>query len=185
MNIFANFQIGYCYDTCERSSVFIGEIIADTPPRTAKINMANSWTSCSLRVRTHEMTPRSAALWLGRKTQKFSGTNQRPERPLPFGTFLVRHCPQGLFTPFFTFLRAIFFRPFSLTLAPTICPLVSEDAGYPTLKRLHGKLWSWRGGLPILADRATHLGGSLHLSWTLVSSGNFFLLDTDGSFISH
>ena len=26
-----------------------------------------------------------------------------------------------------TFLRAIFFRPFSLSLAPTICPWVSED----------------------------------------------------------
>ena len=32
-----------------------------------------------------------------------------------------------LFSPFFTFLRAIFSRPFSLSLAPTICPWVSED----------------------------------------------------------
>ena len=31
-------------------------------------------------------------------------------------------------SPFFTFLRAIFFRPFRLSLAPTICPWVSEDA---------------------------------------------------------
>ena len=38
---------------------------------------------------------------------KFSGTNQKPERRRPFGTSLVRHCPQGLFSPFFTFLRAI------------------------------------------------------------------------------
>ena len=30
-------------------------------------------------------------------------------------------------SPFFTFLRAIFFRPFSLSLATTICPWVSED----------------------------------------------------------
>ena len=30
--------------------------------------------------------------------------------------------------PFFTFLRALFFRPFRLFLAPTICPWVSEDA---------------------------------------------------------
>ena len=58
----------------------------------------------------------------------FSGTNQKPERRRPSGTCLVRHCPQGLFSPFFTFLRAIFFRPFSLSLAPTICPWVSEDA---------------------------------------------------------
>ena len=58
----------------------------------------------------------------------FSGTNQKPERRRPFGTGLVRHCPQGLFSPFFTFLRAIFFRSFRLSLAPTICPWVSEDA---------------------------------------------------------
>ena len=35
---------------------------------------------------------------------------------------------EEVFSPFFTFLRAIFFRPFSLSLAPTICPWVSEDA---------------------------------------------------------
>ena len=58
---------------------------------------------------------------------KFSGTNQKSERRWPFGTGLVRHCPQGLFSPFFTFLRAIFFRPFRLSFAPTICPWVSED----------------------------------------------------------
>ena len=45
----------------------------------------------------------------------------------PIRTGLVRHCPQGLFSPFFTFLRAIFSRPFRLSLAPTICPWVSED----------------------------------------------------------
>ena len=33
----------------------------------------------------------------------------QPERRRPFGTGLVRHCPQGLFSPFFTFLRAIYF----------------------------------------------------------------------------
>ena len=59
----------------------------------------------------------------------FSGTNQKPERRRPFGTGLVRHCPQGLFSPFFTFLCSIYiFRPFRLSLAPFICPWVSEDA---------------------------------------------------------
>ena len=52
----------------------------------AKINMANSWTSCTVHVRAHEMTSSSAALLLDRKAQKFSGTNQKPERPRPFGT---------------------------------------------------------------------------------------------------
>ena len=63
----------------------------------------------------------------GQRKLVFSGTNQKSERRRPFGTGLVRHCPQGLFSPFFTFLRAIFFRPFRLSLAPTICPWVSED----------------------------------------------------------
>ena len=34
---------------------------------------------------------------------------------------------ERLFSPFFSFLRALFFRPFRLSLAPTICPWVSED----------------------------------------------------------
>ena len=46
--------------------------------------------------------------------------NQKPERRRPFGTCLVRHCPQGIFSPFFTFLRAIFFRLFRLSLAPPL-----------------------------------------------------------------
>ena len=70
---------------------------------------------------------RRSAFWLGRKTQKFSSTNQKPEWWRPFGNGLVRHCPQWLFSSPFSFLRAIFFRPFSLSLTPTICPWVSED----------------------------------------------------------
>ena len=35
-----------------------------------------------------------------------------------------------------TFLRAIFFRPFSLSLAPTICPWVSEDVSSLDHKKL-------------------------------------------------
>ena len=86
-------------------------------------------------------SPVSSILGLigARKTHKFSGTNQKPERRRPFRTGLVRHCPQGLFSPFFTFLRAIFFRPFRLSLAPTICPWVSED-GSPA-KAV--SLWPW------------------------------------------
>ena len=51
---------------------------------------------------------RRSDFWLGRKTLKFSGTNQKSEWRQPFGTALVRHCPQGLFSPFFTFLCATF-----------------------------------------------------------------------------
>ena len=73
---------------------------------------------------------RPSGFWLVPEKHKFSGTNQKPERRWPFGTGLVRHCPQGLFSPFFTFLRALFFPPFRLSFAPTICPWVSEDGSY-------------------------------------------------------
>ena len=53
--------------------------------------------------------------------RKFSGTNQKPEGRRPFGTDQVRHCPQGLFSPFFTFLRAIYF--FSACLDFSSSPL--------------------------------------------------------------
>ena len=36
--------------------------------------------------------------------------------------------------------------------------------GYPTLKRLNGKISPRLGGLPSLADLAARLGGSPHLS---------------------
>ena len=52
-----------------------------------------------LRVKTHERTLKHTSLWLGRKTQRFSGTNQMPEQLQPFGTSHVRLCPQGLFCP--------------------------------------------------------------------------------------
>ena len=71
---------------------------------------------------------RRSGFWLVPEKHKFCGTNQNPERRRPFGTDLVRHCPQGPFSPFFTFLRVIFFRPFRLSLVPTIYPWVSEDA---------------------------------------------------------
>ena len=52
---------------------------------------------------------RRSAFLLGRKTQTFSGTNQKPERRRPFGTGLVRHCPRGsscrlllFFVPYFS-----------------------------------------------------------------------------------
>ena len=65
--------------------------------------------------------------WLVPENLCFSCTNQKPEWRRPFGTGLVRYCPRGLFSPFFTFLRAKCFRPFRLSLVPTICPWVSED----------------------------------------------------------
>ena len=66
-----------------------------------------------------------SGFWLVPENLCFSGTNQKPEQRQLFG--LVRHCPQGLFSPFFTFLHGTFFRPFRLSLVPTIYPWVSED----------------------------------------------------------
>ena len=55
---------------------------------------------------------RSPPFWLliGARKRCVFVPNQKPERRRPFGTGLVRHCSQGLFSPFFTFLRATFFR---------------------------------------------------------------------------
>ena len=45
---------------------------------------------------THERTMSHASLWLGRKTQIFSGPNQKPEQLQPFGTGVIIQYPQGL-----------------------------------------------------------------------------------------
>ena len=48
--------------------------------------------------------------------------NQNAEWRRPFGTGLVRHYHQGLFTPFFTFLRAIFFLRLDFPSPPLSAP---------------------------------------------------------------
>ena len=126
----------------KKSSETQGQIVGARESLNARKNMARR------KVKNGEKSPRRQYLttpvlnglrlsgfWLGRKTQKFSGTNQKLERRRPFRTGVVRHCSQGLFSPFFTFLRAIFFGPFRLSLAPTICPWVSEDGGKETQNR--------------------------------------------------
>ena len=72
-------------------------------------HMASNWLGCMYGVRRREMAPSLAALWLGRKIQRFSGTNQKPELAGLFGTGPLKPCPQGLFLPFLTFLCAKFF----------------------------------------------------------------------------
>ena len=49
------------------------------------------------------------------------------KRSPPFWLLIGARKTQVFKFPFFTFLRAIFFRPFRLSLAPFICPWVSED----------------------------------------------------------
>ena len=67
-------------------------------------------------------------LLIGQKNTKVFWHQSEAKTAVAFGTGLVRHCPLGVFSPFFTFLHAIFFCPFRLFLAPNICPWVSEDA---------------------------------------------------------
>ena len=50
-----------------------------------------------------------------------------PYRYLIFTNIIITYCLGPGCSPFFTFLRAIFFCPFSLSLAPTIHPWVSKD----------------------------------------------------------
>ena len=50
-----------------------------------------------------------------------------PYRYLIFTNIIITYCLGPGCSPFFTFLRAIFFRPFSLSFAPTIHPWVSKD----------------------------------------------------------
>ena len=76
----------------------------------------------------------------------FSGTNQKPERRRPFGTVLVRHCPQELFSPFFTFLRAIYFSarldfsssPLSAPGSPRMDYVHPDDQTQPTFEMTLG-----------------------------------------------
>ena len=115
--------------------------------RKVKNGEKSPWRHCLTRLVPNGR--RLSGFWLVPEKHKFSGTNQKPERRRPFGTGAVRHCPQRLFSPFFTFLRATFSRPFRLSLAPTICPWVSEDVPgfdlecaftYP--RRLHARVKS-------------------------------------------
>ena len=61
------------------------------------------------------------------KHKSFLAPIRSKERPRPFETGLVKHCPMGSPPSFFTFLRAIFFHPSRLSLASTIRPWVFED----------------------------------------------------------
>ena len=55
--------------------------------------------------------------------------------------------PEELFSPFFSFLRTLFFRPFRLSLAPTICPWVSEDEFNPHFAK--------NRDIPVVKNRVT------------------------------
>ena len=97
-------------------------VISDSPQKDSRlVTTTRSKHNCASHIRYNRLLDSKDLSQ--EKNLCFSGTNQKPERRRPFGTGLVKHCAQGLFWPFFTFLRAIFFRPFRLSLAPNHLPL--------------------------------------------------------------
>ena len=102
--------------------------------RKVKNGEKSPWGQCLIRPVPNGR--RRSGFWLVPENFCVFLPNQKPERRRPFGTGLVRHCPQGLYSPFFTFLRAIFSLPFRLSLAPTICAWVSEDVKRSTCEGL-------------------------------------------------
>ena len=118
----------------EPSSETQGQIVGVRESLNGRKNMArrkvkngekSPWGQCLTRPVPNGR--RRSGFWLVPENFCVFLPNQKAEWRRPFGTGLVRHCPQGLFLPFFTFLHAIFFCPFRLSLVPTICPWVSED----------------------------------------------------------
>ena len=76
------------------------------------------------------ISKRSPPFWLliGARKLVFFWHQSEARTAATVGTGLVRHCPQGLFSPFFTFLRSIYiFPPVQTFLTPFICPWVSKD----------------------------------------------------------
>ena len=77
---------------------------------------------CIYSVRRRETTPSLASLWLDTKKRRFSGTNQKPELPRPFGTGL-KPCPHGLLFAFLTFLCPhLFLAHLDFSPAPLTAP---------------------------------------------------------------
>ena len=56
--------------------------------------MASNWHVCIYHVSRRETTPTLADLLLGKKRQRFSGTNQNLELLRPFGTGPLKPYPQ-------------------------------------------------------------------------------------------
>ena len=122
----------------------------------------------------------------------FLPNGRTPEQRQPFGIGLVRHCPQGLHSPFFTLLlRAIFFHPFRLSLAPTICPWVSEDAFYDYLTFFFAistypagtkNFWQVRSLKWVLKKmwscKSCEMSDPVKRSFNLIISRVFFLFDS-------
>ena len=98
-------------------------------------HMANIRPGRIYGVRRRETAPSLAALRLGRKKQRFSGTNQKPELPRPFGTGPLKPCPQGPFFAFLTFLRPNLFLA-HLDFSPA--PLTDQDGQVLT----HNWIWT-------------------------------------------
>ena len=71
-----------------------------------------------LRVQTHDMDSRLTSRWLGTKIFCIFVPNQEPLLTRPLETGLIGALTQGLLLSVIPFLPPIFFRPFSISLAP-------------------------------------------------------------------
>jgi len=146
VNFFANFQIGYFYDTCKRSSLFNGEIIADILAFCSDIESfplvhkasANSqdergeqlnfmYFACT-DTRNDSKVCRSL---IGQKHRNVFWHQSEARTAATVWNLSGKTLSLGALRPrSLLFFRPFFSRPFRLSLAPTICPCVSEDAEF-------------------------------------------------------
>jgi len=70
---------------------------------------------------------RRVCLLIGQKNTKVFWHQSEARTTATVWNWSGKTLSPGLFSPLFSFLRAISSRPFRLSLAPTICPWVSED----------------------------------------------------------
>ena len=115
MNIFANVQIGYCYDACERSSVFTGEIIADIPNILPCILLWYWIFHLFLKASANSQDTHGEQLNFMYFVCKNTRNDSKVCCPLiglrPFWTGLVKHSPGALLPVLSLLFSAPFFSP--------------------------------------------------------------------------
>ena len=96
-----------------------------------KMDKGTSWGQCA---HCRSPCPKNTLYSLGQSSSETQGQIVGARESLNG----QKNMAQRKVSPFFTFLCAIFFRPFRLSLAPTICPWVFEDVGQ--LERLYNAI---------------------------------------------
>ena len=128
--------------------------------RKIKNGEKSPWGSCLTRLMSYLMSyqttsKRSPPFWLligARKILCFSAQSEA-RMAATVWNWSGKTLSPGLFSPFFTFLRAIFFHPSRLSLAPTICPWFAED-GCPCISLSAVASDSAPAGQTLLRDKS-------------------------------